>query len=101
MRLSDQSIRGRTVVGADGQVIGEMDALFLDSEAWRVESLQIKLRKDVADQLGAPRSVFRAGALEIPVHMVQSVGDTIVLVVPVDGLRKVLPSETEQVSAHS
>ena len=100
MRLSDENLRGRTIIAADGQVVGEVGALFLDSDAWRVESLQASLRKDVADQLGAHRSVFRAGALEIPVRMVQSVGPTVVLSVAVDELRAVLPSETAQQSTH-
>lgn len=93
MRLSDENLRGRTIISADGQVIGEINALFLDSEAWRVESLQVSLNKQIADQLGAHRSTFHAGELELPVRMVQSVGDTVVLTVPVDGLRAVLPSD--------
>ena len=91
MRLSDETLRGRTVIAADGQAIGEVAALFLDSDAWRVESLQIKLRKEVADQLGATRGMFHAGTLELPVRMVQSVGDAIVLSVPALELRQVLP----------
>jgi len=79
------------VIAADGQAIGEVAALFLDSDAWRVESLQIKLRKEVADQLGATRGMFHAGTLELPVSMVQSVGDAIVLSVPALELRQVLP----------
>jgi len=99
MRLSDDNMRGRTIIAADGQVIGEVSALFLDSDAWRVESLQVTLRKDTADQLGAHRSIFHAGALEIPVSMVQSVGATVVLAVPVDALRAVLRSDGDQESA--
>lgn len=94
MRLSDDSIRGRTIVSADGQVVGEIIALFFESDAWRVQSLQARLGKNIADQLGADRSIFHAGTLEIPVRMVQSVGDTVVLSVPVDGLREVLPTDT-------
>jgi sporulation protein YlmC with PRC-barrel domain len=78
MRLSDENLRGRTVIAADGQAIGEIAAVFLDSDAWRVESLQIKLRNEVADQLGAPRGMFHAGILEMPTRMVQSVGDAVV-----------------------
>ncbi len=101
MRLSDGNLRGRTVIAADGQVIGVIAAFFLDSDAWRIESLHVTLRKDIADQLGAHRSVFHAGGLEIPVRLVQSVGDTVVLSVPIDELRKVLPSETsEHAPAH-
>jgi sporulation protein YlmC with PRC-barrel domain len=80
------------VVAADGVAIGELAALFLDASAWQVESLRVKLRKDIADRLGTERTVFRAGALEIPIRLVQSVGDAVVLSVPVDGLRAVLPS---------
>lgn len=69
MRLSDENLRGRTVIAADGQAIGEIAALFLDSEAWQIQSLNIKLRKEVADQLGATRGMFHAATLELPVGM--------------------------------
>jgi len=94
LRMSDEDLRGRTTISAEGQVIGEVIAVLFDSRAWRVESLRIKLRKEIADQLGVDRNVFRAGALEIPVRMVQAVGDTVVLSIAVDGLRAVLPSES-------
>lgn len=99
MRLSDENLRGRTVIASDGLAIGEVALLFLDSEAWRVESLQVKLRKEVADRLGADHSLFRAGAVEVPIRMVQSVGDAVVLSVAVDDLRQVLPNATEAAPA--
>jgi sporulation protein YlmC with PRC-barrel domain len=95
MRLSDDNFRGRTVIASDGLAIGEIAVLFLDSDAWRVESLQVKLRKEVADRLGADRSMFHPGVLEIPTGMVQSVGDAVVLSVAVDELRQVLPGAPE------
>jgi len=95
MRLSDENLRGRTVIGADGQAVGEVAALFLDSDAWGIQSLQVKLRKEIADQLGAARTVFHAGTVEIPIRLIQSVGDAVVLSAPVDGLRQVLPEENQ------
>lgn len=95
MRLSDESLRGRTVIASDGLAIGSVTMLFIDSDGWRVESLQIKLHKDVADRLGADRSWLRAGAAEIPIRMVQSVGDAVVLTAGVDELRQVLPGTSE------
>jgi sporulation protein YlmC with PRC-barrel domain len=100
MRLSDENLRGRTVIAADGQAIGEIVALFLDSDAWRVESLQVKLRNEVADQLGATRGMFHAGTLEMPIRMVQSVGDAVVLSVPAHELRQVLPRVSDASAAH-
>jgi sporulation protein YlmC with PRC-barrel domain len=93
--MSDEDLRGRTAISAEGQVVGEVTALFFDSRAWRVESLQVKLRKEIADQLGVDRSVFRAGALEIPVRMVQAVGDTVVLSIAAEGLRELPSGESE------
>jgi sporulation protein YlmC with PRC-barrel domain len=58
------------IIAADGQAVGEINAIFLDCNTWRVESLRVTPRKDIADELGAHRSAFHAGALEIPVGMV-------------------------------
>jgi hypothetical protein len=44
--------------------------------------------------------MFRAGALEIPTSMIQSVGDAVVLSVAIDGLRQVLQGAGEAAPAH-
>jgi len=88
MRLSDDNIRGRTVISADGQAIGAVTALFVDASDWRVESLSVELHKDIADRVGAARSMFRRGSIEVPVALIQSIGDTVVLGVGVDDLRE-------------
>jgi sporulation protein YlmC with PRC-barrel domain len=94
MRLADENLRGRTVITSDGLAIGEVAVIFFDAHDWRVESLQVKLYKDVADRIGASRSMFHAGSLEIPIGMVQSVGDAVVLSAPVDELRQTSPGES-------
>lgn len=95
MRLSDESLRGRTVVASDGVAVGTVTMLFIDVDGWRVESLQTKLHRNIADRIGADRSWLHAGVVEIPIRMVQSVGDAVVLLVGVDGLRQVLPRTSE------
>ncbi len=87
------------MISADGQAIGEITALFLDSDAWKIESLRVKLRNEVADQLGATRGMFHAGTLEMPIRMVQSVGDAVVLSVAAHELRQVLPDTGDAASA--
>ena len=87
------------MIGADGQAIGEVAAVFLESEAWAVEAIQVKLRNAIADRFGAARTIFSAGTVDIPVRLVQSVGDAVVLAVPVEALRQLLPSPA--VSAHA
>jgi sporulation protein YlmC with PRC-barrel domain len=99
MRLSDENLRGRTVIAADGQAIGEIAALFLDSDGWRIESLHVKLRNEVADQLGAKRGIFHGGTLEVPVRMIQSVGDAVLLSVPAVELKRVSPKAGDDSAA--
>ena len=88
MRLSADNLKGRTVISADGKAIGEVKSVFLDAAPWRVESISIELRKDVADRIGASHSLFHRGSIELPVRLIQSVGDAVVLNVTVDSLRE-------------
>jgi sporulation protein YlmC with PRC-barrel domain len=92
MQVSDEHFRGRTVIAAEGQAIGEVASLLIDSSAWTVVVLQIKLHKAVSEQLGAARGILRAATLELPVRLVQSVGDAILLSVPTLELRQLLPA---------
>jgi sporulation protein YlmC with PRC-barrel domain len=87
MRLSDETLRGRTVIGADGMAIGSVAELFVSSE-WRVESIRIELRKEIADRIGANRTLFHRGMIELPVSFIQSVSDAVVLTINVEQLRE-------------
>ena len=60
MQISDEHLRGRTVIAADGQAVGEVAALFIDTSTWTVVALQIKLSKSAAEQVGAARGLLRA-----------------------------------------
>ena len=100
MQISDEQLRGRTVIAADGQAIGEVAAVFMDTATWTVVALQIKLSKAAAEQLGAARGLLRAATLELPVRTVQSVGDTVLLSVPTLELRQI-PAEAAGHERHS
>lgn len=77
-------------------MLGEAATVWIDTQSWQVRSIGVKLRKEVADQMGANRSMLRAVSLEIPVRMIQSVGDTVLLSVPVDGLHHLLSSRGDE-----
>ena len=96
MQVSDEHLRGRTVITADGQAIGEVAALFIDTSAWTIVALQIKLRKGAAEQVGAERGLLRAATLELPVRLVQSVGDAVLLSVPILDLRPILADAADR-----
>ncbi len=82
------NIRGRKVISADAHEIGEVEDIVVDTQGWRVESLELKVSKDVADSIGVDRGIIHGGKLSLPVDMVQSVGDSILLKVPSTELRR-------------
>jgi sporulation protein YlmC with PRC-barrel domain len=96
MQVSDERFRGRTVIAADGHAIGEVAALMIDTSSWSIVALQIKLQKAVAEQLGAARGLLRAATLDLPVRLIQSVGDAVLLSVPTPELRSLLPEAAER-----
>ena len=93
MQISDDELRGRPVITADGQVLGEIKRLFLDTDSWSVTSILVEMRAASAHQLGASRSLFRAAAIELPIGAIQSVGETVVLSVRLDDLRGSAPRD--------
>jgi sporulation protein YlmC with PRC-barrel domain len=102
MRLSDEDLRGRVVIASDGRRIGEIVALYFDDTDWKLATVRVKLNKEIADRVGATRTVFHAGTIEIPVGMIQSVRDAAVLSVKVDDLRQMLqpPPPAEEAPIH-
>jgi sporulation protein YlmC with PRC-barrel domain len=96
MQFSDEQLRGRTVVAADGQAIGEVGALFIDTSAWTILSFQIKLNKAAAEQVGATRSLLHGATIELPVRVVQSVGDAVLLSVATQELRQTVSEAVDQ-----
>jgi sporulation protein YlmC with PRC-barrel domain len=76
------------VISADGNAIGFLVELFISSSDWRVESIRIELQKDIADRIGASRTLLHRGAIELPVSSIQSVGDAVVLSIDVEKLRE-------------
>lgn len=100
MRLSDKTLQGRTVISADGNALGSVSELFVSTPEWRIESIQIELHKDIADRIGANRTMFHRGTIELPISFVQSVGDAVVLTVDVEQLREAhRPPATEATPA--
>jgi sporulation protein YlmC with PRC-barrel domain len=88
MQLSDDQLRGRTVISSDGQAIGEVAALFIDSSTWSIGTLQVKLSKSVAEQIGVSGGLLRAATLDLPVRKIKSVGDAVLLAVPTQELHE-------------
>ena len=101
MSLTDQELHGRVVLSQDGVVVGEITKLIVNPVDFRIDAIEVKLRKSAAELIGASRSLLHAATLQISTRSIQSIGDAVILSVPVDTLRQVQPAPaTESVSSH-
>lgn len=91
MRITDDNLRGRVVLTADGLAIGEVTRLFFHGEQFSIDAIEIKVRREPAERLGLKHSTFHTAVLEIPVGFVQSVGDAVLLSAKLDDLRAMQP----------
>lgn len=100
MTLNDLALHGRVVLSGDGLAIGEITRLNVDPDTWHVVSLEVKVRKEVAERIGVHRSMFHAATIVISTAHVQSVGDAVILSVPLATLRREPEREAEPAPAH-
>jgi len=93
--LSCDSLRERAVIDAAGVTIGHVDCVLLDPTSWQVKAVRVTLRREVTEEVGAVRSLFRKATIDVPTIAVQSVGDSVLLRLPAHDLRNDHPDGAE------
>jgi sporulation protein YlmC with PRC-barrel domain len=99
MTLNDQALHGRVVLSGDGLAIGEITRLNVEPATWHVISFEVKVRKEISERIGVHRSMFHTATIVIPTEHVQSVGDAVILSVPLAALRREPEREPEPAPA--
>jgi len=99
MTLHEQALQGRVVLSGDGLAIGEITRLNVETTTWHVTSFEVKVRKEVAERIGVHHSLFHTATIMIPTEHVQSVGDAVILSVPIAALRREPERESEPAHA--
>ncbi len=76
--ISVDSLSGLNVISSDGLVIGEVKSAEIDANKWQVTHLQVKLSSKASEDLGFKKR-FKSSIVSIPVTLITSVGDVILL----------------------
>jgi sporulation protein YlmC with PRC-barrel domain len=72
-------VKGKTVMGAKGHTVGEVEAIDLEPNSWHVTGLQVRLTKDAATELGLNKTFLSKAIISIPTKIISSVGNMIIL----------------------
>ena len=77
--VNPTKLKGKKVIGAKGQNVGEVEALDLEPSSWQVTGLQVSLTKAAATELECNKPFLRKAVISIPTKIVDSVGNMVIL----------------------
>jgi sporulation protein YlmC with PRC-barrel domain len=93
MEVSVDSFKGRKVLDITGRVLGRVGHLLVDTESWAIGSIQLRLRRRAALDMGLRWSLFRVPTLDVPTGLVMAASDAVILRASLADLQPLAPSE--------
>lgn len=91
MYIEIQQLMGKTLIDISGRAIGTVERAMVDGESWAIELLRVRLRDEVADELGLASHWYQPARLDVPTGLILGVRDAIVVRAALDELRSLLP----------
>jgi len=85
--VSFDKLSGMFVICAGGFDFGEINGVEMDTRTWQVTHLHVKLSKPASEDLGFKKR-FRSSTVCLPISLVSSVGDNILLTKSIDELSR-------------
>jgi sporulation protein YlmC with PRC-barrel domain len=85
--VSFDKISGKYVICAGGFDLGAINGYEMDTDSWKVTHLHVKLSKAASEDLGFKKR-FGTSTVCVPVSLVASVGDNILLNKSLDELSR-------------
>lgn len=77
--ISFSELEGRTVLGKGGREIGELAGIYIDVDNWKVTYIEVKVLKDVLEDMGMKRPVFGTQTIKVPISQISRTSDAILL----------------------
>lgn len=78
-RIKFSELSGKDVISQDGREIGQVSDIALDSSSWRIDTLVVKLERDLLEAFHMKKPVFGTQTIQIPTSHVSGVGDKVIL----------------------
>jgi sporulation protein YlmC with PRC-barrel domain len=93
MLIDDGKLRGKKIITADGREVGEVGALEIELDTWKIQWLELKLLRDVLETLGLKKPLFGTIHARLAPERIRSVTDNVVLTVDFAQLGALLASD--------
>ncbi len=89
--INIDDVLGKTVIGAAGNHIGEVNNIDIEANTWQITHLHVKLSNKAAKEFGLKKTL-KSSNIRIPTSSVNDIGVIITLNLSLIDLRKTLSS---------
>lgn len=72
-------LEGKGVLTQDGREIGAVSDCVIDHEGWSIETLVVKLARDLLEEFHMKRPMFGTQTIQLPTSYISGVSDRVVL----------------------
>lgn len=79
MRLTDEDLRKRRVIAADGTEVGQCAGLVFDTETMAVVAVRVRVHAAVSRAQGSRKPLIGRAELTVPVEQVSGIADAVIL----------------------
>ena len=86
---------GKNVANVQGHIIGSIQDVLVDTQAWQVCDVRVRVDKQTAKELGLKAPLFGRLQILIDIRRVVSVADQVVVDIATDGFADYLQSREE------
>ena len=88
--VNASKLAGKKIVGADGNVLGEVESVEIDLKTWQACGLHVSLTDDATAELGFKKPFLSKVIIVMPTKIIASVGDYVTLNESVKNLKAIV-----------
>jgi sporulation protein YlmC with PRC-barrel domain len=92
---------GKSVAGSNGRIMGILADFGVDTETWRVASLQLKVDSKAVTDLGLSKPLWRSARVEVPSELIRAAKDIVILKVSLEEFAERLKSAVPEAEHES
>ena len=86
-------LKGKKVVGTEGDILGEMNDLHVDFDTWQASAFYVVLSDMAVAELDFKKSFLRKIMVCLPTELIEAVGDEVTLTAPIRNLKDIAEKE--------
>ena len=77
--ITTADLKDKKVMTQDGHRIGDVDSVTVDIDAWEVQHIRVKLRREVLESLSLERPLFGTQTVDVSVKEVAGISEAVIL----------------------